>query len=137
MPEQKGLALIGRQFGQHAIDIARKLVVGCNTVGVLCDVGDDVTVFHHLMMPLAFLGQRAAPIPEDAKEPGIERRVGAKAREVVVHANERVLHRFFGIFARAEHLHRETQRSRVIALHQQGEACAIALLCVAENVPVE
>jgi hypothetical protein len=54
-----------------------------------------------------------------------------------VHANERVLDRFLGIFARAEHLHRESQRPRVVTLHQQGEACAIALLCVAENIPVE
>jgi len=132
--EQKRLTLIGWQIGECMIDAANKSVVWQPDVCVTDGLWQNRGVVDEGMVSLAFSGQCTAAIAEDAKEPWIERLIAAKAREVVMNANEGVLHGLFGIARIAEHGAGKTQRPRVVPLDQLREARSIALARPTQDV---
>jgi len=87
-----------------------------------------ITVFDHRPMTAVARHQRPATIRKNPEQPGVEPRVLAEARETVVHAHERVLHRLFCILFTAQHVAREAQASGIVELHDLDERLLIAVL---------
>ena len=72
--------------------------------------------------------QRPAPVGQDLEQPRIESRVFPEPGKTVVHANERVLHRFFGVLFATQHVAGEPEASRIVELHDPDERLLVAML---------
>jgi hypothetical protein len=68
---------------------------------------------------------RATPIHQDAKQPGREPLRIFAPRQRSICPRERVLKRFFGVFAIAEHVHRISRVSVAVSLDQSAECFRI------------
>ena len=137
VPKQERFALVGGEIGEYPIHVPDERFIGSVVFGTDGDLGKSDTVFDDGVMSLPFDGKGATPIPEDAEEPRIEDGIGFKSCEVVMNSNKRILHCLLGIFPISQHVHRETQGTRVVVFHEQGEAGAIALPGMKQRVSID